>query len=56
MSESLRELPLRVLPRPLLRARRPALCRDEALPAWASSAVMAATAAGSIGVVAAWSR
>ena len=38
------------------RARRPALCRDEGLPSWPSSSVIAARASGSIGVVAAWSR
>ncbi len=38
------------------RARRPALCSDEGLPRRASSSVIAATASGSIGAVAAWSR
>ena len=38
------------------RARRPAVCSDDALPVRASAAAMAATASSSIGVVAAWSR
>jgi hypothetical protein len=38
------------------RARRPAECSDEAFPVRASAAAMTATASGSIGVVAAWSR
>jgi hypothetical protein len=41
-------------------ARRPEVCSDDALPRTAraslSSAVIAAAASGSIGVVAAWSR
>ncbi|MFN8147421.1 MAG: hypothetical protein U0R76_08130 [Candidatus Nanopelagicales bacterium] len=38
------------------RARRPDACSDEGLPTSASSAVMASSASGRIGVVAAWSR
>jgi hypothetical protein len=38
------------------RARRPEVCSEEALPARASSSVMAVIASGSMGVVAAWSR
>ena len=38
------------------RARRPALCSEDGLPSWPSSSVIAASASGSIGVVAAWSR
>ena len=42
------------------RARRPEVCSDDALPrasrASFSSAVIAAAASGSMGVVAAWSR
>src|SRR3954468_12496122 len=37
------------------RARRPAACKDEALPGTASSAAMVMAASGWIGVVAAWS-
>jgi hypothetical protein len=32
------------------------LCSEEGLPSWASSSVIAARAAGNMGVVAAWSR
>ena len=39
-----------------LRADRPDACSEDALPTRASSSVMAAMAAGCIGVVAAWSR
>ena len=35
------------------RARRPALCSDDGFPVWASSCAIAASASGSIGVVAA---
>ncbi|CAM5310752.1 hypothetical protein STANM309S_02215 [Streptomyces tanashiensis] len=38
------------------RARRPAACREEALPVTARWAVIASIASGSMGVVAAWSR
>src|SRR6266550_1539711 len=38
------------------RARRPEACNDDAFPTSANAAVIAAAAAGSIGVVAAWSR
>ncbi len=38
------------------RASRPLACSDDALPTRASCSVIAATASGSIGVVAAWSR
>ncbi len=38
------------------RARRPEACSEDGLPTWANSAVMAATASGRIGVLAAWSR
>ena len=38
------------------RARRPAACSEEALPVTASCSVIASTASGSMGVVAAWSR
>ena len=38
------------------RARRPAVCSDEGLPTRPSASVYRATATGSIGVVAAWSR
>ena len=38
------------------RDRRPAECSDEALPVRASASAITATASGSIGVVAAWSR
>ena len=38
------------------RARRPAVCSDDALPVRPSAADIAATAAASMGVVAAWSR
>jgi hypothetical protein len=38
------------------RAARPAECREDALPVTVNWAVIARTAAGSIGVVAAWSR
>jgi hypothetical protein len=38
------------------RARRPAVCSEDALPVRVSASAIAATASGSIGVVAAWSR
>ncbi len=38
------------------RVSRPEACSEEALPTRASCSVIAATASGSIGVVAAWSR
>ena len=38
------------------RARRPAVCKDEGLPTMASCVLMASIAAGTMGVVAAWSR
>jgi hypothetical protein len=38
------------------RAARPEPCSEDALPVIAMAAVIAATAAGSTGVVAAWSR
>jgi hypothetical protein len=38
------------------RARRPEVCRDEALPSWTNASLITATASERIGVVAAWSR
>jgi hypothetical protein len=38
------------------RARRPTACSEEGLPSAPSSSVIALTASGSMGVVAAWSR
>ena len=38
------------------RAARPAVCSEEAFPVTAICSAIAATAEGSIGVVAAWSR
>ena len=38
------------------RARLPEVCSDEALPVVDNASVMAATACGCMGVVAAWSR
>ena len=38
------------------RAARPVVCSEDALPTRAACSVSASTAAGSIGVVAAWSR
>ncbi len=40
----------------VLRAARPAVCSEEALPTRPADSTKASTAAGSIGVVAAWSR
>ena len=39
-----------------LRAARPEPCSEDALPVRPSSRVMASTASGTIGVVAAWSK
>ncbi len=38
------------------RAARPEVCSEEALPTWPMTSTIASSAAGSTGVVAAWSR